>query len=495
MLARCRVLVPVPVLATLALAGCDATEGKPADTHGDHTLTGDSADTAIDSAHDTGSDTADTSTDTSTDTSPPVTHPNFVVFYGEARGWTSTSVQQDDRVPDSRSGIFLTPNLDELADAGATFTDFYAPSPRCMPSRAAYLTGKSPARLHMTFVGEGASDGVPTGDVLPPEPLTTLPTSEVTLAALLSEAGYATAHFGKWHAGNVDPTAYGFDESDGPTTNRGPDGSEHPNPTEAFGTAARGIDFMQREVAAGRPFYLQISHYGGGDAVDALPETYSAESARLSGERESDIIDAAILRDMDTSVGQVLAAIRDLGIEGETYVVFTADHGRAGRASNRPLAQGKGTVWEGGVRVPLLVRGPGVPRGVHPRTVASQVDLYPTLAELAGIEGPLTADLEGGSLWGVLTGDASTVARAYEPFVVHFPHYDKDPFGPASSIRVGDEKLTRYYEDGSLHLYDLSADLAEENDLAGLQPDRARALEIEMDAYLSAVGAQMPGHL
>ncbi len=483
-------VVPAPALASLLLLGCQGADTKPADED-----RADSADTGapVDSA-DTETDTSDTAGD-SGDTSPPVTHPNFVVFYGEARGWTSTSVQQDDQVPGSRSDIFLTPNLDDLADAGATFTDFYAPSPRCMPSRAAYLTGKSPARLHMTFVGEGASDGVPTGDVVPPDTVTTLPTTEVTLAALLGEAGYATAHFGKWHAGNLDPTAYGFDESDGPTTNRGPGGSEHPNPTEAFGTAARGIDFMQREVAAGRPFYLQISHYGGGDAIDALPETYSAESERLAGERESDIIDAAILRDMDTSVGQVLAALRDLGIEGETYVIFTADHGRAGRTSNRPLAQGKGTVWEGGVRVPLLVRGPGVPRGVHPRTVASQVDLYPTVAELAGIDGPLPTDLEGGSLYSVLTGDATTVHRAYDPFVVHFPHYDKDPLGPASSIRVGDEKLTRYYEDGSLHLYDLSVDLAEENDLATIQPDRARALETEMDAYLTAVGAQMPTHL
>jgi arylsulfatase A-like enzyme len=197
---------------------------------------------------------------------------------------------------------------------------------------------------------------------------------------------------------------------------------------------------------------------------------------------------------MDETVGLLLAALSELGIEDNTYVIFTADHGRAGKRANEPLNQGKGSTYEGGVRVPLLVRGPGIDRGSYVAERASQVDLFPTLAELAQATAPLPEGLEGGSLWPLWSGGAA-VERPFEEFVVHFPHYDKDPQGPSSSIRVGNEKLIRFYEDGSLQLYDLSTDLEEENDLAGSMPDRARALEQQLDAYLSAVGAQLPGHL
>jgi arylsulfatase A len=422
----------------------------------------------------------------------PPEHPNFVMIYGEARGWTSTSTQLDESVADSKSDVFLTPNLDQLAADGMSFADFYAPSPRCMPSRAAYFTGKSPAQLHMTFVSEKNGDGLPTGSVIPPVPITDLPTTHATVASMLKSVGYATAHFGKWHAGKTDPSDYGFDESDGPTTNIGPGGDTTPNPDEAFGTAARGIDFMQRKAGDGVPFYLQISHYGGDDPGESLPETYAAETARLPGESVKTIGESAVIRDMDATVGQVLDGLDTLGLRGTTYVLFTADHGRAGTNANLPLNQGKGSTWEGGIRVPLFLRGPGIGAGTHTHVRASQVDLLPTIAELAHLSGPLPEGVEGGSLWGVLQTGTGTPTRPRSEFVVHFPHYDKDPLGPSSAILDGSYKLIRFYESGARVLIDLDADLGEDNDLSAAMPDKMTELDTKLTDYLTAVGAQLP---
>ena len=417
--------------------------------------------------------------------------PNFIFILGEARGWTSTSVVQDEEVPDSRSAVFDTPHLERIAAEGMTFSDFYAPSPRCMPTRAAYFTGRSPAQLHMTFVPENATDGEVMGDVVPPETVTTLPVEVPTVGGLLKTAGYATAHFGKWHVGRIDPSAYGFDESDGPTSNRGPDNRVHPNPDEAYGTTDRGLDFMARQVAAGRPFYLQLSQYGGDDAEHARPETLAREQARLAGRDPRDITEAAVVHDMDINIGRLLAQLDALGIADRTYIFFSADHGRAGLHANEPLLQGKGSVWEGGIRVPLIIRGPGIPAGSHAHVRASQVDLLPTLLRKAGVA--LPPNLEGGDLSAVLASGTGEVARAHADFVVHFPHYDKDPLGPASALLAGDHKLMRFYEDGSHRLYDLAQDLGEARDLAAEQPDRVAELAARLDAYLAAVGAQLPG--
>jgi len=448
------------------------------------------ADTGVDTTADT---TADTGTDTADDTGGPVlpTHPNFVVIMGEARGWTSQSTQMNETIADSVSTVFLTPNLDSIAAGGMTFSDFYAPSPRCMPSRAAFFSGRSPAQIHMTFIPEGARDGVPTGTVTPPTPLVDLPTDLDTVASLLRTQGYATAHYGKWHASKtVDPAAYGFDESDGPTANRGPLNVDNPNPSEAYLITERGSDFMARQVAAGRPFYVQMSHYGGTAQVDSLPETYAATAARMPGANIKDIADAAVVADMDITIGQVLDELNTLGIADNTYIIYTADHGRAGANANSPLEQGKGSVWEGGIRVPLIVRGPGIPAGMHTHERASQVDVLPTFAQLAGISS-LPAGLEGGSLVSVLTG-SSGITRARTDFVVHFPHYDKDPLGPASAIISGDYKLIHFYEGNSYRLFDLLADYQEQNDLSASDPTRTAALAAQLSAYLTEIGAQMP---
>jgi len=424
--------------------------------------------------------------------------PNFVVIMGEAQGWASCSVQMDDTVPGSKSTLAHTPSLEKLAADGMRFANFYAASPRCTPTRAAYFTGRSPAALHMTFVGEGKggkeSSFTETGSKLVPAPATQeLPESEVTIAALLKREGYATAHFGKWHVGRVSPTRHGFDENDGPNNNGGPENVENPNPKQAFANTERGMDFMERQAKAGKPFYLQISHYAGRGGTDARPETYADVRRRATTDRDQRLVGgAAVTQDMDTTIGMLMAKLESLGIAERTYFIYTSDHGAQGRNANGPLANGKGTVWEGGIRVPLIVRGPGIKAGNCTHVRATTVDLFPTIAALARVKEALPKNLEGGSLAAVLGGTPNvTVKRAREEFVVHFPHYDKDEQGPASALLLGNDKLIHPYETNVPMLFDLSKDIGEQRNLATERAEETADLERLLTEYLRAVGAQM----
>ena len=425
--------------------------------------------------------------------------PNFVVIMGEAQGWASCSVQLDDTVPASKSELAHTPNLERLAAGGMRFANFYAASPRCTPTRAALFTGRSPAALHMTFVGEGKggreSSFSETGSrLLPVDASTEMPESETTIAEMLQGAGYATAHFGKWHVGRIDPARHGFVENDGPNNNGGPDNVENPNPKQAFRTAALGADFMARQAKAGKPFYLQISHYAGRGGTDALPETYADVRRRARSDRDQRLVGgAAVTQDMDTTIGQLLAKLDELHIADRTYVIYTSDHGAQGGNANGPLANGKGTVWEGGLRVPLIVRGPSVKPGSCSHVRASTVDLFPTIAAAARVTEALPKTLEGGSLATVLSGQSNaTVKRSREEFVVHFPHYDKDAQGPASTLLLGSFKLIRTYENGALQLYDVAKDIGERSDLASSQSKEVSVLDRRLTEYLAAIGAALP---
>jgi len=284
------------------------------------------------------------------------------------------SIQLDPANPASKSDFCYTPNLARLAEGGMRFSRFYAPSPRCTPSRAAYLTGKSPAQLHMTYINRAAM----TGRVQLPQTSTELPLSEITLAERLKTAGYATAHFGKWHVGRTDPSQHGFDENDGANSNGGPENAQNPNPKQAYATADKGVDFITRQARAGRPFFLQVSQYGGRSALDARPETMQAMRERVGRRDERFIGAAAVALDMDINIGRILDTLDRLGIAGNTYVYYTTDHGTPGR--NGPLANGKGSVKEGGLRVPLLFRGPGIRPLSFATMQANGMDLFPTVS-------------------------------------------------------------------------------------------------------------------
>lgn len=418
--------------------------------------------------------------------------PNFVFILGEGLGWTSTSVRMDPDIPESRSDYFQTPNLQRLANGGMRFANFYAPSARCTPSRATYFTGKSPARLGMTFVSLRAGPNV---RLVEPMPTLELPLEETTIAEVLRDSGYATAHFGKWHVGRRNPREHGFEDTDGANNNGGPENVRSPNPKQAYLITERGLQFMESNAKAGRRFYVQISHYGGHGGESALDSTNQAVLgwAESRGRNARQTSAAAAVFDMDITVGMVLDKLEELGIADETYLFYTTDHGTPG-SGNRPLALGKGTVWEGGLKVPLFFGGPGIAPGSVSRVRATGMDLVPTVADLAGLAGKLPRGVEGGSLATVLANDGhGSVVRPREEIVFHFPHYDADPLGPASAILWGDYKLIRFYEDPSTpRLFNLRADPYERNNLFSALPEKAEALGERLDAYLRGVGAGLP---
>ena len=402
-------------------------------------------------------------------------------------------MQMDDAVPASKSAFVRTPNLEKLAAGGMRFANFYAPSPRCTPSRVAIFTGKSPAQLHMTFINEGRNDtgSNPNGRVITPSASMELPTNETTLAEVLKRAGYATAHFGKWHMGLASPSQHGFDENDGANGNGGPNNVANPHPKQLYAMTERGLDFVARQVKAGKPFYLQLSHYASRQGGDARPQTLATVKGWGSNLNDREIAEAAADLDLDIAFGQVLKKLDELGIADNTYVIFTTDHGTPGR--NPPLAGGKGTVSEGGLRVPFIIRGPAIQPGTCSHVRAVGEDLFSTIAALAKVSEPLPKGIEGGSFASVLTNAGKgSVQRPREEFVVHFPHYDKDAIGPASAIYLGDFKLIRVYETGALRLFNIAKDPGERHDLAQEMPDKVKELDQRLTDYLVAMNAQMP---
>ena len=425
--------------------------------------------------------------------------PNFVIILGEAQGWASMSEPQDDRnVTGSKSEFIRTLNLDSIAKAGVRFSDFYAGSPRCTPTRAALVTGKSPAQLHMTFVNEGRKDGgVNPGDkVIAPLCTTEMPVGIETMASIFKRAGYATAHFGKWHLGRANPRVHGFDENDGANSNGGPENVESPNPKQAYVIAKLGMDFITRQAQAKKPFLLQISQYPGRGPETALPETVEAVKKRLGTRLDFQRIGlAAGDEEIDNSIGLLLAKLKELGLMTNTYIIYTADHGAQGRNANGSLRNGKGTVWEGGLRVPLLIAGPGVKSGYCSHVRSSTVDVLPTVIELAGLKPDVLPDgIEGGSLVGILQqGDRAPMKRSRDELVVHFPHYDKDDLGPATAILMGNYKLIRFFEeDPRRKFFDLTNDLGEQHDMAAARPDIVATMDQRLTEYLTLVKASLP---
>lgn len=421
--------------------------------------------------------------------------PNFIILMGEGQGWNSTSVQMDDTVPASKSSFIQTPNLERLAKEGMRFANGYAASPRCTPSRASLLTGKTAALLKMTFVGQGArGEADNSRKLIPPQVSLELPEAELTIADMLKSAGYATAHFGKWHVGRLNPAKHGFDENDGANNNGGPENAGEPNPKQAYLTTEKGIDFVTRQAKAGKPFLLQISQYGGRSEAEAKPETVEAIKKRGGNANSNDrqIGAAAVAEDVDINIGLLLKKLDELGLAANTYVIYTTDHGTPGRG-NGLLNNGKGSLHEGGIRVPFIIRGPGVKAGVCSHTRVASSDLLPTIAELANIKTPLPNSIEGGSLAAVLRGDGKAVVkRPREEMIFHFPHYDLDNDGPATVMFLGNWKAYKSYETGELRLYDLSKDIGEKNDLAKQMPDKAAEMERRLNDYLKAINAQMP---
>jgi arylsulfatase A-like enzyme len=423
--------------------------------------------------------------------------PSFVFILADDMGWTGLSCPMDDKVGTSKSDFYQTPRIDQLARQGVRFSNAYSPSSMCTPSRASLLTGKSPALLRMTT--PGPAKGQPDDrKLIPPRHVDSLPDSEITIAEVLRRQDYATAHFGKWHLAGGGPGRHGFDQHDGDTENNGAGLYEDPNPKDVFGITNRAMAFMQQQVLAGKPFYVQLSHYAVHRPSKSLASTQAACAESPSGIRHRDVEYAAMTRDLDTGVGMVLDHIDRLGIAENTYVVFMSDNGAAARprsTENQPLSGGKASFWEGGIRVPLIVRGPGVEPNSFCHQNVIGYDLFPTFSELADVPTALHSSVEGTSLVPLWRGrtDGAVFRRDREELVFHFPHYAPGPNQtPQSAILTANLKLIRFHETNEIRLFDLARDIGEKNDLTRQMPDKAAALAEKLRAYLVRVQAQLP---
>lgn len=430
--------------------------------------------------------------------------PSFIVVLADDQGWGTSSVLQDPALPESRSDFLRTPSLERLAAAGMRFAQAYAPHPNCSPSRAALLTGRSPAALHLTDIIERQGGPAYRGNrLVPPRHITALPAAERTLPELLKEAhpAYRAAHFGKWHLAGGGPGAHGFDAGDGATGNRDGNLAENlpDDPKQAFGITRRAIRWMEAQARAGHPFYLQVSHYAPHKVIQYRSESLARFREATPGTRHDQAEFAAMLWDLDAAVGELLDAVERLGLAGRTYVVFTSDNGTPPTADpgnvNGPVRGHKTTLWEGGVRVPFIVAGPGIEPGAVSRTPVIGTDLLPTILDLAGA-GPVPELVEGGSLRAVLeSGGRGTVQRRFAGLAFHWPHYQHDPRRrsvPDSTWLEDGWKLHYWWETGQPSLYHLAEDLDESEPLEARHLERVHALRTRLMSYLASVGAPRP---
>lgn len=429
------------------------------------------------------------------------------------------------------SSLYVTPNIDALASQSVVFTNAYASSPVCSPSRAALLTGKSPSRLGITtWIPGGEYQNMPLREPAIPAQL---PLQERTVAEVLKDEGYRTFFAGKWHLGGEGylPRDQGFDSSiGGGHMGQPPKGyySPYANPQLPDGPDGEYLtDRLTDETirfleAAGsnKPFFAFLSYYTVHTPIEAAPRgsenlfRAAAQANRASAGpeerregagrtklKQDNAAYASMIYALDENVGRLLAALRRLHLEDDTVIVLTSDNGglstldpgislyaKGTPTSNEPLRAGKGWVYEGGIRVPLVIHAPERPSAVHEVTApVVSTDLFHTFLELAG--GPSPASSDGVSLVPALRGMPLASQR---PLLWHFPHYHGSGSTPASALRVGEWKLVKTYETGRLELFNLQSDPAETTDLSARDPARTADLHVLMQRMLAAEHAKLP---
>ncbi len=416
----------------------------------------------------------------------PAKPPNIVFIYADDMGWTGTSVEMIKGDSTTKSDFYRTPNLEKLAAKGMVFSQAYSPGPMCTPSRASVLTGRTPAELHITTPGGGRTQG--SRKMLTPSPTTRLSEELPTIGTMLKAKGYATALLGKWHIGRRDNAGmYGFDQHDGHTQNDS-NGTDE-DPKEIFSLTKRGIEFMEKTVKARKPFFLQISHYALHSPNQSKPASIEKFKSASAGRIHKEADYAGMTWDLDASLAQILQALMELNIADNTYVVFMSDNGAGGnrrRPNNTPLFGGKGTLYEGGIRVPLIISGPGVKTGYCTNSV-SGTDLFLTFAAWAGAE---VKSLDSENLTPLLTGKKNTFERRND-LLFHYPHYGHGPQTPQTALITDDWKLLRDWEAGTYSLYCLKEDIGESEDLSAKKPEMFRNMVKTMDSRLKETGAQL----
>jgi len=424
--------------------------------------------------------------------------PNIIFILADDLGWAELGCYGNT--------FNETPNLDRLAKQGMRFTDAYATAPVCSPYRAALMTGQYPARVGIT-------------DYLRPNDEKHLSTQYVTLAEALKNTGYATGIIGKWHltgyanhgAEEFPPALHGFDEAI-VSENRGIGGGSYFHPYHFNREIQKRlpgreylvercnmetVEFIERHKNG--PFFLYLSHYAVHTRLNGKPELVAKfENKPGAGKgpkaRRNNPHLAAQLKSIDEGLGVIVNKLDELGLRDETVLVFSGDNGGEDRVtSNAPLRAGKSTLYEGGIRIPLIVCYPkAVPAGTVCKTPTSNIDLYPTLCQFASVRPDSKQHIDGVSLFPVLKNPRAQLKR--DTLYWHYPLSKPHFLGGHSSgaVRKGDWKFVEYFDADRKELYNLADDISEKNNLAGKNPEKVAELQGLLKAWRKDVGAKIP---
>jgi len=449
---------------------------------------------------------------------------NFVFFLVDDLGWTDLGC--------FGSTFYETPNVDRLAAGSMRFTNAYAACPVCSPTRASIMTGKYPARLRTTdYFGAPQPDTVgrrwpKSRPLLPARYRNRLPLEEVTLAEAFKSNGYATFFAGKWHLGpeGYFPEDQGFDVNKGGIERGGPYGgnkyfSPYGNPRLSDGPAGEHLpDRLATETCRfieahqEEPFLAYLAFYSVHTPLMAradLKAKYEKQATQVvhegpawgqEGSRKVRLVQdhavyAGMVEAMDQAVGKVLDTLDALDLTDDTIIFFMSDNGGLSTSeghptSNLPLRAGKGWLYEGGIREPMMVRWPGVaPAGSVCSEPVISTDFYPTMLEMAGVPARPGQHMDGRSMVPLLKQRGPGKTRA---IYWHYPHYGNQGGSPGGAVRLGDYKLIEFYEDNHIELYNLKDDLGEQHDLAATMPQKAAELRQMLHAWRADVGAAMP---
>ena len=419
--------------------------------------------------------------------------PNFLFILADDLGWSQVGCYG--------SNFYETPNIDALARGGMRFTDAYAACPVCSPTRASIMTGKYPARLHLTDFIAGGS--FPYEKYKQPEWRKYLLLEEVTIAEVLKDEGYATASFGKWHL-SIDkkppkslpfnPDKQGFDEyfvTYKPSSRTDPESDAHN--VEAI--TKKSLDFMERHKD--ESFFLYVTHNTIHDPLKGkkkLIEKYKNKAG--SDLPQNNPVLGAMIEELDNSTGRMLKKLDELKIVDKTIVIFFGDNGGLEKdAKQTPLRSGKANLYEGGIREPLVVRWPGV---IEPGDTCSEpvtsVDFFPTFLDIVGAKSEEQKSIDGISLLPLLRQED----RLNRPAIYwHYPHYHSSSIGPCGAVRAGDYKLIEWFDESicgpgnEFELYNLKKDISEQNNLAKQMPEKVEQLKKMLSTWRTEVNAQM----
>ncbi|MFC2116925.1 sulfatase-like hydrolase/transferase, partial [Bacteroidota bacterium] len=422
------------------------------------------------------------------------TSPNFIVILTDDQSWVGTSFLIDPDDPRTKSDYYQTPNMDRLAQMGMRFTDGYAPAPLCNPTRRSLLIGQSTARH---FMQED------------PDIWTKIYREQLSIPQMLKKTNptYKAAHFGKWdfRYDLVTPEEMGYDFSDGYTDNgeglgKGTDWPQAmDDPKLIFSVTDSANKFMENQVAQGNPFYLQVSHYAVHLGMYYTQESLDKYKELAPGEKHFIPEFAAMTEDLDTGIGILLDKVEELGILDNTYIIFLSDNGGRNRQPiggeqtvprNFPLRDGKGSLYEGGIRAPFVVAGPNVEANSLSRVPVTGLDIFPTLADLAGYSGTLPRELDGGSIKEVIHSEGTGTVDRNLPYII-FDH--KSGSNSQSAIREDSFKLiiTRQNDrEIRIELFDLASDISEANDLSATMPEKVKDLHDKFDKFIEKVNAE-----